>query len=389
MFTNKRMKELSVKNAILIITYAVALIAAFLHLDQILQMTFKILDLLRPFIYGFALAYIFNIPMKFFLHKLPLEVKKCRKLISAFLSLLVIICIFGFIFYIVVPQLVSSIQTFVEAFPQYITQTQELAIKYIDEYALNEQLMEQITLYSSEIQKYASELLKNLLPALIDTTMGITSSIANVFLALVIAVYMIVSKQTLVGQVKRFGYAFLPETKFDYIKHICEIANKTFSNFISGQMIEAVIIGVLCYIGCLILRIPYAPIVSVVIGCTNIIPIFGPIIGTAICGTLILFVSPIQAIIFVIFGICLQQFESNLIYPKVVGTSVGLSGLWVLFAITIGGGLFGLVGMVLGLPTFAIVYFLMKEEMAKRIQTKEELKTLELAQESDTEIASY
>lgn len=384
MFTNKRMNELSVKNALVIITYAVVLITAFLHLNDIIAIVYKILDLLRPFIYGFALAYIFNIPMKFFLTKLPQEVKKCRKLLSAVLSLVVILVIFGFIFNIVVPQLVSSVQTFIEAFPQYITQTQELAMKYLNEYSLNDELMKQFTMYSSEIQKYISEMLKSLLPALIDTTMGITSSIANVFMALVIAVYITISQQTLLGQVRRFGYAFLPRSKFDFIKHVCEVANKTFANFISGQMIEAVIIGVLCYIGCLILRIPYAPIVSVIIGCTNIIPIFGPIIGTAICGILILFVSPIQAIIFVIFGICLQQFESNLIYPKVVGNSVGLSGLWVLFAITIGGGLFGLMGMVLGLPTFAVLYFLLKEEMARRIQLKDSPPVKEVLQESNT-----
>lgn len=382
MFSNKRMKELNVKNAILLITYTVILIAAMLHIKELAILLLKLFDLVRPFVYGFALAYIFNIPLSFFMKRLPLSIKKARKLCAVILSLLVIFIIFAFIFNIVVPQFVISIQTFIEAFPDYIVQTQELALEYLEKYALNDEIIKQVSVYSVEIQRYLTEVLKNLLPALIDTTMGITNSIANLFMSIVIAVYITVSKNTLVNQVKRFGNAFIPEKSFNLIKHIISLADKTFSNFISGQLIEAVIIGVLCYIGCLILRIPYAPIISVIIGCTNIIPIFGPIIGTAVCGVLILFVSPIQAIIFVIFGICLQQFESNLIYPKVVGTSVGLSGLWVLFAITVGGGLFGLIGMVLGLPTFAIVYALLKEEIARRIQVKNECISKEVQQEN-------
>ena len=174
----------------------------------------------------------------------------------------------------------------------------------------------------------------------------------------------------MLNQLKNVLYAFLPEPVNSYVNHAATMANSTFSSFISGQLVEAVIIGVLCYIGCLVLKIPYAPILAVVIGCTNIIPIFGPIIGTFVCAVLIVFVSPIKAVIFIVFGICLQQFESNLIYPKVVGTSVGLSGLWVLFAITLGGGLFGLMGMLLGLPTFAVLYRLCGDEVARRIALK-------------------
>lgn len=370
MFRNTKLKELNIRNALLLITYTIVLIAAFLHIEQIFVFLLHIFSLLKPFVYGFVLAYIFNIPMTFFLKKLPTTVKKGRKIIASCLSLLVIAIILIFIINIVVPQFIASIQSFITAFPEYVSQTQELVLKYVNEYSLNDEVMKQISLYSKEIQVYLSEFLKNLLPALIDATMGITSSIANVFMAIVIAVYLTVSKNTLMSQMNRVSIAFVPEKKLDVLKHICVLAHRTFTNFISGQLIEAVIIGVLCYIGCLILKIPYAPIISVIIGCTNIVPIFGPIIGTAICGILIVFVSPIQAIIFVIFGIALQQFESNLIYPKVVGTSVGLSGLWVLFAISIGGGLFGLIGMILGLPCFAVLYTLLKEATQRRLEAK-------------------
>ena len=133
------------------------------------------------------------------------------------------------------------------------------------------------------------------------------------------------------------------------------------------------IIGILCYIGCLILRFPYAPIISVIIGCTNIIPVFGAIMGVVIGALLIALVDPFQGVIFIIFGILLQQLESNLIYPRVVGNTVGLSGLWVLMSISIGGGLFGALGMLLGLPIFSIVYTLLKEEMHRRLKKKGEV----------------
>ena len=174
----------------------------------------------------------------------------------------------------------------------------------------------------------------------------------------------------MIRQLKRALFAFCSEKKYHYLLHVGELVNKTFSSFLTGQLTEAIIIGVLCYIGCLVFRFPYAPILSVIIGCTNIIPIFGAIFGVAVSALLVAFVNPLQGVFFVIFGIVLQQFESNLIYPKVVGGSVGLSGLWVLFAITIGGGLFGFVGMLLGLPTFSVIYFLLREEINRRVALK-------------------
>ena len=161
------------------------------------------------------------------------------------------------------------------------------------------------------------------------------------------------------------------------------LPTQPFPAFITGQLVEAVIIGVLCYIGCLVLGFPYAPILGVIIGCTNIIPIFGAIFGVVLCALLVAFVNPLQGVFFVIFGICLQQFESNLIYPRVVGTSVGLSGLWVLFAITVGGGLFGFAGMLLGLPTFSVIYSLLREEMNRRVRLKRENSSVELPVSED------
>lgn len=375
MFKDKNLRKITLKNALLLITYTVILIICAINYQKLFSQLHGFFTLLKPFIYGFAMAYVFNLPMKFFQQRLPASIKKGRLILSACGSLLLVLCVFTFIFNIVVPQVVESIVSLANALPSYIEETQIQVTMWMERLAISDEVMKQISLYSEEIQRTLLNLVSNVLPALISAGKGITTSIANVFMALVIAVYLLISKDKLCHQIHQMGYAFLSQHIHTYLKHVCELANKIFANFISGQLVEAIIIGVLCYIGCLILRIPYAPIVSVVIGCTNIIPIFGPIIGTGICGFLILFVSPIQAVVFVIFGICLQQFESNLIYPRVVGSSVGLSGLWTLFAITIGGGMFGLLGMVLGLPTFAVLYSLLREEMYRRIAIKQAVET--------------
>ncbi|PXX81113.1 AI-2E family transporter [Dielma fastidiosa] len=369
MLGSTKVKQLTVKNVLLIITYSVLLIFALINYQPILAFIGKILDLISPFFIAVGIAYVFNIPLKFYLNKLP-EQMKYRKALAAVLALVTILLIFFVIIRIIAPQLQESIGMLIDNVPGYIEKSNEFINKLTAEFEFSEEMLTQINNLIGEASKWLMSFATDLLPRLLAIGKGVTNGIMNLFLALIIAVYMTVSKEKLLNQLKNVLYAFLPEPVNSYVNHAATMANSTFSSFISGQLVEAVIIGVLCYIGCLVLKIPYAPILAVVIGCTNIIPIFGPIIGTFVCAVLIVFVSPIKAVIFIVFGICLQQFESNLIYHKVVGTSVGLSGLWVLFAITLGGGLFGLMGMLLGLPTFAVLYRLCGDEVARRIALK-------------------
>ena len=384
MLGSTKVKQLTVKNVLLIITYSVLLIFALINYQPILAFIGKILDLISPFFIAFGIAYVFNIPLKFYLNKLP-EQMKYRKALAAVLALVTILLIFFVIIRIIAPQLQESIGMLIDNVPGYIEKSNEFINKLTAEFEFSEEMLTQINNLIGEASKWLMSFATDLLPRLLAIGKGVTNGIMNLFLALIIAVYMTVSKEKLLNQLKNVLYAFLPEPVNSYVNHAATMANSTFSSFISGQLVEAVIIGVLCYIGCLVLKIPYAPILAVVIGCTNIIPIFGPIIGTFVCAVLIVFVSPIKAVIFIVFGICLQQFESNLIYPKVVGTSVGLSGLWVLFAITLGGGLFGLVGMLLGLPTFAVLYRLCGDEVARRIALKQAKKANASAMIEQTE----
>lgn len=207
-------------------------------------------------------------------------------------------------------------------------------------------------------------------PKILEATASITTGVVNVFLGFVIGIYMIVTKERLIRTLKNLIYAYSPKRTADYISHVYYHVNFCFTGFVSGQLTEAVILGLLCFFGMTIFNMQYALLISVIIGVTNIIPIIGPIIG-AIPGALImLMIDPMKAVWFVLFIIVLQQLESNLIYPRVVGNSIGLPGIWVIFAIILGGGLFNFAGVLLGVPTFAVVYSLIAENVQSRLKKR-------------------
>ena len=350
---DKKLNRLTMKHIIFIITYTIALVWVILHIDQVMGTLQMIINLLKPFIYGIMMAFVFNLPMKYFMKKLPASLGKGKRAVAALLSLIIIIGVITFIFWIVMPQVIYSVTTLANALPGYLEEVQKNIQTAIENKQIPEEVLKQIETYAMDIQKMAVNIVKNGLPHLIDMASGFASSIANIFMALVIAVYLTISKNRLITQAKEFLYAFTSKRVNEYLLKVAHLTNVTFANFVTGQLVEAIIIGILCYIGC-----------------TNIIPIFGAIFGVGLSALLVAFVDPLQGIFFVLFGICLQQFESNLIYPRVVGNTVGLSGLWVLFAITVGGGFFGFAGMLLGLPIFSIIYALLREEMHRRSSLK-------------------
>lgn len=373
MWKDKKWNQLTFKHIIAIITYTIVLVLGVLHIDLVLGACKTLLSLLKPFIIGFVLAFIFNIPMRFFLKKLPEKWKKGRSAIAAILSLLCIVLIFVFIGSVVIPQLVDSITMLIHEFPEYAAKTEKVVFTWMEDFGINEALIEQWDTYSEQVETAVLNVAKSILPRIVELTGSIISALTDLVMSIVIAIYFMATKDTLLAQCKKTLYAFLPERQYEYVRKAAILTEKTFSSFFSGQMLEALIIGVLCYFGAMILRLEYALILAVIVGCTNIIPIFGPIIGTVICAILLMFVNPMHALIFVVFGVLLQQFESNLIYPRVVGNSVGLSGMWVLLAVSIGGGLFNVAGMIFGLPIFAVIYRLFADEVNRRVKEKKEV----------------
>ena len=372
---NEKLNSLSFKSILFIVSYIALLVLGILYFEDVLSGIGMVSGILKPFIFGFVFAFILNVPMKKIEGYLSIKNSGLKRAISLILSIVLVVAVLVIAVMIILPQLTENIMMFVEQLPGYINNVivwiEELLIKYdISSDLIFAGVIEELEkIQTSDINTIISKI-SSMIPGIALKVTNFTASILDVFMGLVMAVYMLLSKETLFRQTKNFSKALLHKDKYEYLLDVTHLSSKTFENFFTGQLIEAVIIGVLCYIGCKILGIPYASIAGVVIGCTNIIPIFGPIIGAVIAGLLILLVSPMKAIVFVIFSMILQQFESNLIYPKVVGESIGLSALWVLFAVTLGGGLFGIAGMIIGLPAFSIIYELLRRWTKQRIQEK-------------------
>lgn len=365
-----KVKDLTFKNMIILVTYIAVLILCMIYFDYILAFIGKIFDIISPFIIGFILAFVLNIPMKIIIKKIPIKDEKKKKMTAAILSLLLVFVVITVMIMVVLPQIIANVKLLIENIPSNLKQL-ETWLKYI---LLEIDISPEIALKIEQLQTNIGNTILTKLtswgPSIASGVTHVTTSLVNLFMGVVMAIYMVFSKDKLIRQTKKLGQAFLSERHYNEIHNVLCLTGTTFENFLAGQLTESLIIGILCYIGCVLLDIPYASINALVIGITNIIPYFGPIIGAFTSAALILFVSPIKAIVFIIFSSVLQQVESNLIYPHVVGSSVGLSALWVLFAVTVGGGLFGITGMVFGLPTFSVIYELLRRWTNQKLNEK-------------------
>lgn len=373
MKTSIKVRDLTLKNIFIILSYAALLVLGVIYFESIFQYLGELLNIIQPFIIGFILAFIFNIPMKFFEKKLAIQNKKKRRVVSAILSVLLILLVLLLVVMVVVPQVIENVRTLIDNLPSIFAQAEKWLNYVFEEIRLSPDLLDKINEFQTRFAQTFISTLTAWAPNIASGVSHITTSVINIFMGFVMAIYMIFSKDKLIRQVKKFVHALFNDQHYQYISEVVKLTGTTFENFLAGQLTESIIIGVLCYIGCMILDIPYASIAAFVIGFTNIIPYFGPIIGAVISSVLILFVSPVKALIFLVFSTLLQQFESNLIYPHVVGNSVGLSALWVLFAVSVGGGLFGIPGMVFGLPTFSVIYELLRRWTNYRLEVKRNL----------------
>lgn len=373
MKTSIKVRDLTLKNIFIILSYAALLVLGVIYFESIFQYLGELLNIIQPFIIGFILAFIFNIPMKFFEKKLAIQNKKKRRVVSAILSVLLILLVLLLVVMVVVPQVIENVRTLIDNLPSIFAQAEKWLNYVFEEIRLSPDLLDKINEFQTRFAQTFISTLTAWAPNIASGVSHITTSVINIFMGFVMAIYMIFSKDKLIRQVKKFAHALFNDQHYQYISEVVKLTGTTFENFLAGQLTESIIIGVLCYIGCMILDIPYASIAAIVIGFTNIIPYFGPIIGAVISSVLILFVSPVKALIFLVFSTLLQQFESNLIYPHVVGNSVGLSALWVLFAVSVGGGLFGIPGMVFGLPTFSVIYELLRRWTNYRLEVKRNL----------------
>jgi permease len=371
---NKKLKE-----NILLGTYLIILYFLLLNIKWVTAALGSILGIISPFITAFAMAFVLNLPMKFFENKvfnfLDKEKSSFLRNLKRPLSILTtFISVIGFIVALilfVVPQLAASLSTLLDAVPGYMESFEKLLNQYLSSTEILQHIYNTLMNTWQELLKYFANFLSTSLTGILNTTVSITSGLINFILSLVLTIYMLASKETLIYQIKKILYAFLNNAIVDKILSVSRLTNNTFAKFITGQCIEAIILGVLCFIGMTIFKMPYSLLISVLIGVTALIPVFGAFIGTIPAVFLILIINPIQAIWFVVFILCLQQFEGNIIYPRVVGNSVGLSAIWVMLAMLVGGSTLGLIGMLIGIPLFSVAYQLIKDYTNKRLNKKD------------------
>lgn len=378
----------NIKKILVIITYTILLCFACIKFDIVLKAFGYIFNLLKPFIFGFCIAFILNIPLSKIEGMLTGKNKKGKiknnsdkrekkaetenkktngklRLLSIVISLLIFIGIIFLTLFLVIPEFINTISIFKNSIPTAFNTCKEWLENVMSN---NPQVIEKINEFKpdwQQLDKNVTTWIKStatgIIGVSIDFVISFFSGVINFFMGVIFAVYMLMQKEKLVCQFKRVFRAYIPEEKCNSLFHIGQITNDTFKKFFGGQFIEAILLGILCFIGMTIFRMPYALTISVLVGVTALIPVFGAFFGTAIGAILILAVDPMQAVWFVVYIIVLQQIDGNFIYPKVVGDSVGLPGIWVMLAVLVGGNSMGIIGMLIGVPIASVIYKLVKE----------------------------
>lgn len=334
------------------------------------------LVIFQPFIVGFIIAYIVNFMLKFYeerlfkIKKISKVKKKNKRLISlvlAYLSVAVIIYLF---IQFVVPQFVDSISRLANNMPTYIENVSSEFERIVEDINVDP---EYVTTVINNMNKFAeglSEAVIGFIPVIGSYAAKIASSLWNIVLGLIISVYMLIDKEKYVALSRKVAFAILSNKRANRILDLASRSNDTFGKFFVGKIIDSIIIGILTFIILAIFNMPYTLLVSVIIGITNIIPFFGPFIGAVPSFVIILCLSPSKAIIFLVIIFIIQQIDGNIIGPKILGNTIGISAFWILFAILIAGKVLGLIGMVIGVPVFAVVYTIVKENVERRLKKK-------------------
>ena len=388
------LSNLSIKKIRELIVFTALLIVALWKFDVVLGVLKTIGQIIFPFILGGAIVFVINVPMSFLEKKIFENIKKenkaARKLarpVSLLLTIVLVVGVIALVMIGVIPQLTKTMGSLMINITDFIPQIKIWIRDFFHDNREIMNLVDQVQFKPDQAIRWGISLLGNGAGNMMNTTVSavgsVVSGLATFFIAFSFACYVLFQKEKLHVQVRKVLFAFLPKQKADAFLKVCSLTYRTFANFLTGQCLEAVILGCMFVVTLSILRMPYALLIGVLIAFTALIPIFGAFIGCAVGSFLIFMVSPKQAIIFIIVFLVLQQIEGNLIYPHVVGESVGLPSIWVLAAVTIGGNLMGIVGMLVFIPLLSVVYTIFRKVVYQR------LKKRHIKQVTATDIEEY
>lgn len=369
------MDKKEVKKYLFIGLIAVAVMILVKNLSYIGGFISLIFTAIYPLILGCAIAFVFNIFLSFCeryyfpKHKNDFFAQSRRPVCLVF-SICIVLAVIFFIMKLVIPEMIASGKVLYQEMPAIVENLKQWAIKNSENLPDIQKKIYDLDIDWSAVTGKIVKFLTSGATGIISSVAGMigsfTISITKIVIAIIFAVYILIFKDGIKSGLVRIKKAYLNKKTADCIQHIFDVTNGTFKSFFVGQFTEAIVLGVLCTIGMLILRLPYAVMTGTVVGVTAIIPIVGAYIGAVVGAFMILTVNPMQAIIFIIFLIILQQIEGNFIYPRVVGSSIGLPSIWVLASVTVGGSMFGIIGMLLGVPAVATLYKLIVENLEKR-----------------------
>ena len=378
---NKRLLKYVVVILILIFSFYVVVV---MH-EKIGTVISFVLGLISPFLIGFCVAYVVNLLLR------PLErfwlwiwrrckrqklITKIKRPLCLTLSFLIVLGAVFAIVFMIIPALKDTVVSFVDKVPQYAKTVEGWYYTVVDFLENYNFTLPEISLDTARLTQIGKDLIANYGNNVLDTTVNVTASIVSavvdIVLGIAFSIYLLAQKEKLERQTTKAVHALLKPDQAQGLIDFTTLTNSVFTKFVTGQFTEACIIGLLCFIGMLVFGMPYAAIISVLVGFTALIPIFGAFIGTGIGAFLILLENPRKAVWFLVFIIILQQLEGNLIYPRVVGKSVGLPGIWVLTAVTIGGRLFGVVGMLFSVPICSVLYVIFRRYVHQKTQEDEQ-----------------
>ena len=388
------LSNLSIKKIRELIVFTALLVIALWKFDVVLDVLKTIWQIIFPFILGGAIVFVINVPMSFLEKKIFENVKKENKAVkklarpvSLLLTIVLVVGVIALVMIGVIPQLTKTMGTLMINITDFIPQIKIWIRDFFHDNREIMKLVDQLQFKPDQAIRWGISLLGNGAGNMMNTTVSavgsVVSGLTTFFIAFSFACYVLFQKEKLHVQIRKVLFAFLPKQKADAFLKVCSLTYRTFANFLTGQCLEAVILGCMFVVTLSILRMPYALLIGVLIAFTALIPIFGAFIGCAVGSFLIFMVSPKQAIIFIIVFLVLQQIEGNLIYPHVVGESVGLPSIWVLAAVTIGGNLMGIVGMLVFIPLLSVVYTIFRKVVYQR------LKKQHIKQVTATEIEEY
>ncbi len=372
--------------AFCVIAAAILFYMALRFLPDLRRALGKLLKILSPFIWGFVITYLIAPLMrllergvfgplcrKLFAKNKKSDGSKLARGLAVLVSELAMVAVLTALVYLILPQLYSSIETIVKNGPDYLRDLSAWVTGLLDNHPeITKYVQEALNTLNTDIMSWVSNKLLpgvgNLVTSLIEGGYVVVQGVYNLLIGIIVSIYLLSDLEHFTAALRKLNYSWFSLETAEKVREAVEFTDRTFMGFISGKLLDSAIIGLICYIVCAILNMPYALLVSVIVGATNIIPFFGPFIGAVPSALIILMVDPLKCLIFIVFIIILQQIDGNFIGPKILGSSIGITSFWVLFSIVVGAGLFGFGGMVLGVPVFVVLYTFLTRNVEERLK---------------------